>query len=165
MSVGVLTSAKIQLAAGWTGSGTEPGAFIAASSIAGTLTTAKDISAYCSAVSVPSTAAQKDATVFASVGFTVVKAGLKSASLVLTLMNDYAASALESIVYTTLGGVGSYAYFDVMPDGTASRGATNPSYVGYVLISDWDPVAVSVGEIPGLQVTWPCSGSFGRLVA
>ncbi len=161
MAIAVATTTKIQLAAAWTG--TAPGA-PGTQTIAGTLSSASDISAYCTAVEVPFNVATQDGTTFGSGGFMVKYAGLKDGSLTLTLLNDFAATYLDSIIWTTLGGLGATVYFDVMPT-SASRGTSNPSYVGAVIITDYKPIPVQVGGLAAVQVTWPTTGAFARLTS
>ena len=159
MAIAVATTTKIQLAAAWTG--TAPGT---ASTPSGTLSSPSDISAYCTAVEVPFTVGTQDGTTFGSAGFTVKYASLKDGSLSLTLLNDFAATYLDSIIWSTLGGLGATVYFDVMPT-SAARGTSNPSYVGAVIITDYKPIPVSVGGLAAVSVTWPTTGAFARLTS
>lgn len=161
MAIAVATSAKIQLGTAWTG--TAPGA-PGTQTISGTISSASDVSGYCTAVEVPFTAATQDGTTFGSGGFTIRYAGLKDGMLTLTLLNDYAASALDSIIWTTLGGLGASVYFDVMPT-SAARGPGNPSYVGQIILVDYKPIPVTVGGLPAVSVSWPTNGAFTRLTS
>ena len=161
MAIAVATTSKIQLATAWTG--TAPG-LPGTQTVSGTLSSASDISAYCQAVDVPMNANMVEGTTFGNNGFTVKYAGLKDGMLTLTLLNDFAAASLDSIIWTTLGGLGATVYYDVMPTSSA-RGTSNPSYVGAVILSEYKPITVQVGNIPTIQVSWPTTGQFTRLTA
>jgi hypothetical protein len=161
MAALVLTSAKIQVAAAWTG--TAPG-LPGTQTISGTLTTPSDISGYVTKVTLPEQVAMQPATNFASGGYEVNLSGLKSAQVQLELNQDYAAAALDTIIRTTLGGLGATVYIDVMPTSSA-RSATNPSYVFACIINSYAPVSGSVGNLATLSVSWPTTGAFGTLTA
>lgn len=161
MAITVLTSSQIQLATAWTG--TAPG-LPGTQTISGTLTSASDISAFVQSVGVETSAALQDGTTFASGGFVSNYAGLKSGTLTLNLLNDFAASQLDAIIRTTLGGLGATVYYDVKPTNSA-RGASNPSYVGAVILSDWKPITTQVGNLTVVSVSWSTVGKFDTLTS
>jgi hypothetical protein len=161
MAISVLTNASVQLAAAWTG--TAPG-LPGTQTIAGTLTTASDISAFTQSVGVETSSAMQDGTTFGTGGFVANYAGLKSGQLTLNLLNDFAASQLDAIIRTTLGGLGATVYYDVKPTSSA-RGTSNPSYVGAVILADWKPITTQVGNLTVVSVTWPITGAFTTLTA
>lgn len=159
MAISVPTSATILLGTAWTG--TAPGG---ASAGSGTISSSSDVSAFCTSVDVPMSQAVQEAPTFGSGGFMVRYVGLKDGALTLSLLNDWASSQLDSIIRTTLGGLGSTVYYDVKPS-SSSRSATNPSYVGAVLLVDYKPITVQVGNLAVVQVTWPTTGWFGTLTS
>lgn len=161
MSAIVLTNATITVGAAWTGTG--PG-LPGTQTVSGTITSASDLSTYCTSVSIPLTIATQDATNFGSGAFRVMLGGIKSSDIALSLNNDFAASALNDILRTTLGGLGALVYIDIRPT-SAARSATNPSYVFAVLLTEIQPVTGSVGSINAMSLTWPSTGAFATLTA
>jgi predicted secreted protein len=88
-------------------------------------------------------------------------AGLKSASVTLNFFQDFGASSVDS----TLSGLfGSNATVVVTPTSTAIS-ATNPSWSGVFLVSQYQPYSASVGDIATLSVTWPSAGTISRATA
>ena len=162
MSAIVLTNATITVGTAWSG-GSAPG-LPGTQTVAGTITSGSDLSVYCTSVSIPLTMATQDATNFGSGAFRVVLGGIKSSDVSLSLNNDFAASALNDILRTTLGGLGSTVYLDIKST-NAVRSGTNPSYVFAVLLSQIQPVTGSVGNINAMSLTWPSTGAFATLIA
>lgn len=159
MAIAVATASMIQWSTTWTG--TAPG-LPGTQTVSGTLASAQDVSAYCSAVDVPMNSAVIEGTTFGSGGFKVNYPGLKDGMLTLTLLNDFAVSNLDTIIWTI--GLGTTLYYDVKATNSA-RGTSNPSYVGAVILSEYKPIAVSVGGVPTVQVSWPTTGQFTRLTS
>lgn len=88
-------------------------------------------------------------------------AGLKSASVTLNFFQDFGASSVDS----TLSGLfGSNATVTVTPTSTAVS-ATNPSWSGVFVVSQYQPYSASVGDIATLSVTWPSAGTISRATA
>ena len=88
-------------------------------------------------------------------------AGLKSGSVTLNFMQDFAAGSVDATLYPLLG---SNATVVIVPtSGTVS--ATNPSYSAVCLVTAYQPFASSVGDIATLSVTWPTSGTVTRATA
>lgn len=160
MAVVVLTSATVQLGTAWTG--TAPGT-PGTQTVSGTISSASDVTTYTRQVEFPLSAATQDATNFGSGGYTLNVVGLRSSAVSLTFNQDFAGSALDQIIMTTLG-FGSTIYVDVRPT-SAARGATNPSYVFACLLTEWTPVAGSVGDLVMPSVTWPVTGAWARLTS
>jgi len=104
---------------------------------------------------------EKDVTNYASDGWKEVLGGLKSGSLKINFFQDYAAGAIDSIIWPLLGTV---VTFFVRPT-TSVVGASNPQYSGNILISGWAPVEGSVGDEGTASVTYNTSGEVTRAVA
>lgn len=166
MAAFVVTSKSVQLATAWTGTGTEPGGIVAPGSIAGTLTSAQNLSPFIGSGAEPgSSAAMQTVTTFASQGFEQRIPGLKSGDdLVLQCFGDYASSQLHSIITTTLGGLGAFVYGDIKPT-SSSRSATNPSFVFGAYISADKKLTGSVGEVAGREITLTITGTFTELAS
>lgn len=85
-------------------------------------------------------------------------AGLRDASLTIDFHQDFAAGAVDATLFPLLG---SAVSFSIKPtSGTVT--ATNPSYAGTALVTQYQPFAGSVGDLATLSVTWPVSGSITR---
>lgn len=159
-------SRSVQLAAAWTGSGTEPGGIVAVGSIAGTLTTPSNLSPYLHAGGEPATSVNMlESTTFASLGFTQKFPGLKSGDdIVLQLFASYTAAELDAIIKTTLGGLGAFVYGDIKAT-VSSRSATNPSFVFGAYIAADRKLTGSVGEMAGRELTLSVTGTFTELAS
>ncbi|MEU9888672.1 hypothetical protein [Sphaerisporangium sp. NPDC051011] len=101
---------------------------------------------------------EKDVTTFGSLGYKEVLGGLKSAGLAIEFKQDYAAAALDSIMWPLLGTV---VAFEVRAD-QGAVGASNPKYSGSVLIKEWKPLSGSVGDDASVSVSFPTSGAVTR---
>lgn len=84
--------------------------------------------------------------------------GLKSASVTLNFMQDFAAASVDA---TLNGLVGSIATVVMIPAGTAVT-ATNPRYTAECLVTQYSPFASSVGDLATFSVTWPVTGTVTR---
>lgn len=102
-------------------------------------------------------AADVSTTTFGS-GWNTRIAGLKQASLTLAFNQDFGAASIDATISPLLG---SLATVVIKPtSGTAS--ATNPSYTGTFLVTQYTPFSASVGDLATLNVTWPSSGTVTR---
>ncbi|MEU3563515.1 hypothetical protein [Kitasatospora sp. NPDC006786] len=101
---------------------------------------------------------EKDVTTYISNGWKVSIGGLKSGTLGLELLQDYAAGKLDSIMWPLLGQV---VPFEVRPT-QAPVSINNPKYSGSVLIKEWQPIAGSVGDEASVGVSYPTSGEVLR---
>lgn len=122
---------------------------------------ASDLSAYCAGIELNVEAEELDSTTFSSTGYKSAIGGLKSGSLKLSFKADFAASALDSILWPLLGTV---VTFEVRPSGSAVS-TSNPKYTGSVLISNVNPIAGAVGDLAEFDVTWPTTGTVTRATA
>jgi hypothetical protein len=57
--------------------------------------------------------------------------------------------------------VGSIATVVIIPQGTAVS-STNPRYTSTCLVTQYSPVASSVGDLATFSVTWPVTGTVTR---
>lgn len=121
-----------------------------------------DISAYASRIEFSLEAESKDTTTFGSAGWHEELSGIKSGTLAITLKQDVAAAALDSILFPWFGTVQTMEVR--MANG--ARSTSNPAYTGSVLIRQYNPISGSVGdtaETGGL--TWPTTGAVSRVTA
>ena len=84
--------------------------------------------------------------------------GLKSASVTLNFMQDFANGSVDSVLN---GLVGSIATVVIIPAGTAVT-ATNPRYTAECLVTQYSPFASSVGDLATFSITWPVTGTVTR---
>lgn len=84
-------------------------------------------------------------------------AGLKDASVTIDFHQDFGASAVDATLYPLFG---SNATVVVKPT-SGSVGATNPSFTGVFLVSQYNPFENTVGDLSTLSVTWPLASGSG----
>lgn len=122
-----------------------------------------DWSAKLKKITVKAEVEEKDVTTFASGGWVEVKGGLFKAGLDLTWLNDYADNNLDEVMWGHFLTGEPIAWLAKASNAAVS--ASNPSYGGNVLVSKWDPISGSVGDVAGHDVSWPTSGAVTRAVA
>jgi hypothetical protein len=88
--------------------------------------------------------------------------GLKDGTFSMDVHQDYAASAIDSIVFPLVGGT---AAIKVRPGGTAAIGTANPEYQFNVLVTEYNPIDSAVGDLATFSVSWPITGSVTRATA
>ncbi len=69
--------------------------------------------------------------------------GLKDASVTLDFHQDFGAASVDATLFPLLGGNATVV---VIPNGTVVS-ATNPSYTGVFLVTEYSPFASSVGDL------------------
>jgi hypothetical protein len=122
-----------------------------------------NLHSYCSKIELSAEIEDKDVTVFTSGGWKEVLGGLGSGTLGLTLKNDFAAAALDSIMWP-LFLTRTPQTFEVRAD-QAAVGTSNPKYTGTILIKEWKPIMGSVGDVAEVEVSFPTSGAITRATA
>jgi hypothetical protein len=80
--------------------------------------------------------------------------GLQDNSITLSFHQDYATSSVEQTIYPLIGTTTSIIIKPV--SGTTTT--TNPSYTAEVLVTGWNSVNGSVGDLTTADVTWPVNG-------
>jgi hypothetical protein len=100
-----------------------------------------------------------ETTNFAGNGFRERIGGLKSGTVSFDFHNDYAAGALDSILFPLLGGTAAVA---VRPGGTAAVGTANPEYSFTCLVTEINPIDSAVGDLASQSVSWPITGAITR---
>ena len=88
--------------------------------------------------------------------------GLKSATVSFDFHNDYAAGAIDSVVYPLIGGT---AAITVRPHGTAAPGSATPEYRFTALVTEYSPIDSAVGDLATFSVSWPITGEVTRATA
>lgn len=87
--------------------------------------------------------------------------GLRTGTMNLQFNQDFAAGAVDATLFPLLG---SAVAFTVVPTSSAVS-ATNPSYSGTVLVTQYTPISGAVGDLATLSITWPVTGSVTRATA
>jgi len=109
-----------------------------------------DFSTSLAAATLDVSASEQEVTAF---GDTFVQriSGLKDASISLDFHQDFGASSVDATLWPLLG---SQATVTILPQGSTVS-ATNPSYTGVFLVTEYSPLASSVGDLATLSVSWP----------
>ena len=118
------------------------------------------VSSSLASVELPIEIDEQETTAFGSEWRTRI-AGLKSGSITLEFHQDFAAGALDSILWPLLG---TNATVVVVPtSGTVN--SSNPSYSGSFLVTQYTPYASTVGDLATVSLSWPLSGALTRATA
>jgi hypothetical protein len=120
-----------------------------------------DFSTNVNQVELALTADEIDTTSFGATGWRTVTGGLKSGSVTLSLHNDYASGAIDSVLY---GLFNTSATFVVLPNGTVA-GTSNPGYTFQALVNNIQPVSGAVGDLAVQSLTFPINGEVTRATA
>lgn len=124
-----------------------------------------DISQYVTSVSLSSTLDVVETTGMSNTSRTRV-AGLRDNQITLEFNQDYGTGALEQLIYPSdvATKIGTTVGMLVRPT-SSNPSTTNPSYVFDALISEWQSLSGSVGELATVSVTWPISGAITKTTA
>lgn len=116
-----------------------------------------NLSTSINSVTLDITADQVETTAFGSTYRTSI-GGLKSGSVSLDFMQDFAAGSVDAILFPLMG---STVAVKIAPtSGTVS--ATNPEYRFDCLVTQYQPYASSTGDLSTLSVSWPTTGEIVR---
>ena len=113
-----------------------------------------DLSSFVKSVTLTPSFDAKECTAF---GDTAVSrlAGLKDWELSIDWYGDYAASS----VYATIAPlIGTSAECIIAKDATASTSATNPTWTGDFIITEFPFIDAEIGELHEFSTTWPGDG-------
>lgn len=119
-----------------------------------------DLSDHVAQVELNRTFDEVETTAFGDGGRTRV-AGLEDSSLTLSFHQDFAGASVEATIAPLVGGTTA---FQIYANGT-TVGTANPRYSGTVLVTEWSPIAGSVGDLLTADVTWPVSGTVTKATA
>lgn len=124
-----------------------------------------DISQYVTSVTLSSTLDVVETTGMSNTSRTRV-AGLRDNQITLEFNQDFDAGGLESIVNPTTSTtkIGTAVAMEVRPT-SAAASSTNPKYTFNALITEWQVLSGSVGELATVSVTWPISGAISKATA
>jgi len=119
-----------------------------------------NLSTSLASVELPIEIEEQDTTSFGSEWRSRI-AGLKSGSITLEFHQDFGAGAIDSLLWPLLGTNGTV----VVSPTSATVSATNPSFTGQFLVTQYSPFASTVGDLATLSVTWPLNGALSRATA
>lgn len=121
-----------------------------------------DISSFCRSVSISTTYETVDTTKVGDTDRSMI-AGIATNSVTLELMNDFASSQLEQLIYPSNASkkLGTSVAMEVRPQ-NATVTSTNPKYTFNAVITSWSSINASVGSLSTIQVTWPISGAISK---
>ena len=124
-----------------------------------------DISQYVTSVTLSSTLDVVETTGMSNTSRTRV-AGLRDNQITLEFNQDFASGALEQLIYPSdaTTKIGTAVAMEVRPT-SAAASTTNPKYTFNALITEWQSVSGSVGELATVSVTWPISGAVTKATA
>lgn len=111
-------------------------------------------------IELPITAEALETTTFGQT-YKTRTGGLKDGMLNVTLLNDFTASQLDSIMFPLIGTVQTFA----VRASSAATSTTNPAYTGSVFIGGWTPLSGSVGQLVQVDMSYPTSGTISRVTA
>lgn len=116
-----------------------------------------DLSDHVRSVSIEAKADELDSTAMSATYRSRI-GGLNDWSISIEFNQDFAGSEVDATIFPLLG---STTAIVVRPD-SAGQSATNPTYSGSVLVSQYQPVGNAVGELATVSVTWPGAGTLTR---
>ena len=124
-----------------------------------------DISAYVTSVTLSSTLDVVETTSMGSTSRTRV-AGLRDNQVTLEFNQDFASGALETLIYPSdaTSKIGTAVAMEIRPT-SAAASTTNPKYSFSALITEWQSVSGSVGELATVSVSWPISGAITKAIS
>lgn len=85
--------------------------------------------------------------------------GLKDWSVTIQVVNDWAASEVDSVLFPL---VGTTFTVIVRPDNSEGVSATNPNYTGTGILESYPPLGNAVGELAESGVTIQSAGTLSR---
>ena len=110
------------------------------------------------AVTLDISAAEQEVTAFGD-SFVQRISGLKDASVSIDFHQDFGAGAIDEILFPLIG---QTLEIKVRPNSGAIS-ATNPSYEGTFLVTEYSPFASSIGDLATFSVSFPlASGDIVR---
>lgn len=86
-------------------------------------------------------------------------AGLRDDSFTLKFRQDFAAANVDATMFPL---VGAAPFTVVVKPTSAAVSATNPSYTGSCILTEYQPIAGEVGSVADASVTLPVDGAITR---
>ena len=119
-----------------------------------------DVSGSANSVSLEGTADAQEKTAFGP-GWRGRVGGLKDWAGSVDINQDFAATEIDSILWPLLG---TRVAVEMRPT-AAARGTSNPSYAGFAIITSYNPLGNSVGDLATSSVALMGDGELERLTS
>ena len=116
-----------------------------------------DLSSYVTSITLSQSADNLEDTAMGDTSRSYI-GGLKSGTVDIEFNADFAAAKTEATIFPL---VGTSTAVVVKPV-AASVSATNPSYTFNAIVTSWDTLNGSVGEIATHSVSWPITGAITK---
>jgi len=116
-----------------------------------------DLSSYVTSITLSQSADNLEDTAMGDTSRSYI-GGLKSGTVDIEFNADFAASKTEATIFPL---VGTSTAVVVKPV-DASVSATNPSYTFNAIVTEWDTLNGSVGEIATHSISWPITGAITK---
>ena len=116
-----------------------------------------DLSSYVTSVTLSQSADNLEDTAMGDTSRSYI-GGLKSGTVDIEFNADFAASKTEATIFPLVGTSTAVVIKPV----AASVAATNPSYTFNAIVTSWDTLIGSVGEIATHSVSWPITGAITK---
>ena len=117
-----------------------------------------DISAYVTAITLSSSAAEVATTSMGSSAVTRIQ-GLIDNSITMELQQDY--PTIEKLFFDAFT-AGTAVPMTVKPNGTAAASSTNPQYAFSVLPTAHEMVKGAIGDLATMSISFPISGAITK---
>ena len=116
-----------------------------------------DLSSYVTSVTLSQSADSLETTAMGDSARTFI-GGLTNGTIDIDFNADFAASKTEATIYPL---VGTSTAVVVKPE-SGSVSATNPSYSFNVIVTEWDTLNGSIGELATHSVSWQIAGAITK---
>ena len=116
-----------------------------------------DLSTYVTSVTLSQSADSLETTAMGDTARTFI-AGLTNGTIDIDFNADFAASKTEATIYPLVGTTTAV----VVKPGSGSVSSTNPSYTFNVVVTEWDTLNGSIGELATHSVSWQIAGAITK---
>ena len=116
-----------------------------------------DLSTYVTSVTLSQSADSLETTAMGDSARTFI-AGLTNGTIDIDFNADFAASKTEATIYPLVGTTTAV----VVKPGSGSVSSTNPSYTFNVVVTEWDTLNGSIGELATHSVSWQIAGAITK---
>ena len=116
-----------------------------------------DLSTYVTSVTLSQSADSLETTAMGDSARTFI-GGLTNGTLDIDFNADFAASKTEATIYPLIGTVTTV----VVKPASGSVSATNPSFSFNVIVTEWDSLNGSIGELATHSVSWQIAGAITK---
>jgi hypothetical protein len=116
-----------------------------------------DLSSYVTSVTLSQSADSLETTAMGDTARTFI-GGLTNGTVDIDFNADFAASKTEATIYPLVGTTTAVVVKPV----DASVSATNPSYTFNVVVTEWDTLNGSIGELATHSVSWQIAGAITK---